>query len=181
MPPAWKADIIALTEGPEARAAKIDASFFPPVSPEGLASWEEVNRVTVPGEIRSYLLQSDGLESARGMIWPVLPLARWEVSDDPCASAHPWIRFGESATHRYLLSLGHSPSIYRHEIFGTDEEFFPGGSVSDPIPADKGMGTKEPKPIPLSQFPCLHSAQHLLPLEKGLVLSSRICHDPAPP
>jgi len=123
----WKTDIIALTEGSEARAAKIDASFFPPVLPAVLASWEEENHVTLPEEIRSYLLHSDGLEAARGVIWPILPLARWEVIDHPCASAHPWIRFGESATHRYLLSLGHSPSIYRHETDGTDEEFFAAG------------------------------------------------------
>lgn len=122
--PSWKADIIALTEGPEARAAKIDASFFPPVSEGRLAAWETDHEIALPGEIRSYLLQSDGLEAARGLMWPVLPLARWEVIDDPCASAHPWIRFGESATHRYLLSLGHSPSVYRHETFGSDEEFF---------------------------------------------------------
>lgn len=127
MLPCWKADIIVLTEGPEARAAKIDASFFPPVSPGVLAGWEAENRIALPEEIRSYLLQSDGLEAARGVVWPVLPLARWEVIDNPCASAHPWIHFGESATHRYLLSLGHSPSIYRHETLGADEEFFAAG------------------------------------------------------
>lgn len=124
MPPVWKAEIIALTEGAKARASKIDASFFPPVIEDRLAAWEMDHEVALPGEIRSFLLQSDGLEAARGLIWPVLPLGRWEVIDDPCASAHPWIRFGESATHRYLLSLGHSPSIYRHETFGSDEEFF---------------------------------------------------------
>jgi hypothetical protein len=127
MPLSWKADIIALTEGPQARAAKIDASFFPPVSTDRLATWEQEHGLVIPDEIRSYLAQSDGLEAARGLIWPVLPLARWEVINDPCASAHPWIRFGESLTHHYLLSLGHSPSIYRHETYGTDEEFFAAG------------------------------------------------------
>lgn len=124
MPPSWKADIIALTEGPEARAAKIDASFFPPVPEERLAAWETERGAVLPEEIRSYLAQSDGLEAARGLLWPVLPFARWEWIDDPCASAHPWIRFGESATHFYLLSMGHSPSVYRYERFGSDEEFF---------------------------------------------------------
>lgn len=124
MPPSWKAEIIALTEEPEARAAKIDASFFPPVPEEDLAAWATAHRLAIPEEIRSYLAQSDGLEAARGLIWPVLPFARWELVDDPCASAHPWIRFGESATHFYLLSLGHSPSVHRYERFGSDTEFF---------------------------------------------------------
>ncbi len=124
MLPSWKADIIALTEGPEARAAKIDASFFPPVPSDRLEDWERGHGTDIPEEIRSYLAQSDGLEAARGLIWPVLPLARWEFLDDDCACSHPWLRFGESATHFYLLSLGHSPSIYRYECFGSDEEFF---------------------------------------------------------
>ncbi len=124
MPPCWKTEIIALTEGVEARAARIDASFFPPVPEAHLAAWEADQGAVIPEAIRSYLAQSDGLEAARGLIWPVLPLARWEWIDDLCASAHPWIRFGESATHFYLLSMGHSPSVHRHERFGSDAEFF---------------------------------------------------------
>ncbi len=124
MSPSWKVAILGLTECPEARAAKIDASFFPPVADDQLADWERSHRVILPGEIRSFLLQSDGLEAARGLLWPVLPLARWDLIDDLCASGHPWVRFGQCAGHRYLLSLGHSPSIYRHETFGSDEEFF---------------------------------------------------------
>lgn len=120
----WKPHIIRLTESEEARAGKIDASFFPPVSETHLHSWEETNAVALPDEIRSYLLQSDGLEAQRGEAWPILPLAQWEVLHDECLSATPWIRFGETATHRYLLSTGHSPSIYRHKKFGSDEEFF---------------------------------------------------------
>lgn len=127
MSSSWKLDIIALTESTEARAAKIDASFFPPVADESLAAWERLHSVEIPGEIRGFLAQSDGLEAARGLLWPVLPISRWELVDDPCASAQRWIRFGESTTHRYLLSLGHSPSVYRHETNGSDEEFFAPG------------------------------------------------------
>lgn len=120
----WKAHIIRLTELEQARAEKIDASFFPPVPESQVTDWEKTHDISLPGEIRSYLLQSDGLEARRGEAWPVLPLPRWEILRDECASATPWIRFGETATHRYLLSTGHSPSIYRHETFGSNEEFF---------------------------------------------------------
>lgn len=124
MPSAWKPEIVALTESPAARAGKIDASFFPPVSEATIAAWENQNGGAIPDEIRSYLLASDGLEAARGELWPVLPFRQWEWIDLPCASAHPWIRFGEGREHLYLISLGHSPSIYRHERFGDDLEFF---------------------------------------------------------
>lgn len=127
MSPAWKPEIIAFTELPEARQQKIDASFFPPVSEDRLSAWEATHHLSLPDHIRSYLLQSDGLEACRGELWPVLPLAQWEVIDDPCASAHPWIRFGAGRDHLYLLSLGHSPSIYRHPRFGSNEEFFAPG------------------------------------------------------
>lgn len=127
MSPAWKPEIIALTELPEARAQKIDASFFPPVREDRLGTWETAYQVSLPAEIRGYLLQSDGLEACRGELWPVLPLVQWEVIDDSCASAHPWIRFGAGQYHLYLLSLGHSPSIYRHPRFGSGKEFFAPG------------------------------------------------------
>ncbi len=126
MSPDWKAQIIRLTEAPEARAEKIDASFFPALTPETLNTWESEHAV-IPETIRSFLLQSDGLEAARGGLWPVLPLAQWEYIDDLCISGHPWIRFGETKDWRYLISLGHSPSIYRHEKAGSDEEFFTTG------------------------------------------------------
>lgn len=127
MDPAWKPEIIRLTELPEARQQKIDASFFPPVSEARLEAWETGHDVRLPGEIRGYMLQSDGLEACRGELWPILPLAQWEFINDPCAAAHPWIRFGAGRDHLYILSLGHSPSIYRHERFGSDEEFFAPG------------------------------------------------------
>lgn len=124
---AWKSEIIALTELPEAQRRKIDASFFPPVREELLRVWEAEQKVTLPDEIRSFLLQSDGLEAACGELWPVLPMARWDVIDISCATPHPWVRFGAGRNHCYLLSLGHSPSIYRHEHFGSDETFFAPG------------------------------------------------------
>ncbi len=120
----WKARIIEWTEHPNARAKKIDASFVPPATEEFLLSWETSRTVTIPSEIRSYLAISNGLEAQRGEIWPVLPLQDWELLIDECSSPDPWIRFGETLEFRYLLSLGHSPSIYRHARFGSDEEFF---------------------------------------------------------
>ncbi|MEM9016060.1 MAG: SMI1/KNR4 family protein [Verrucomicrobiota bacterium] len=125
MPPvAWKPHIIALTEHPDARKAKRDASFFPPVLETRLAEWEVEHRIKLPSEMRSYLLQSDGLEAQRGEIWPVLPLSQWDVLNDECVSPDPWVRFGETEEYWYLLSVGHSPSIYRHRRFGSGEEFF---------------------------------------------------------
>ncbi len=123
----WKPAIISLTEGPEARARKIDASFFPPVPEETLAAWEGKHDLVIPAELRTFVRQSDGLEAACGQMWPVLPFARWEAIDDACLSGHPWIRFGEGSDHHYLVSLGHSPSIYRYQRFGSDEEFFAPG------------------------------------------------------
>lgn len=76
MPSDWKPFIIGLTEGAAARAGKIDASFFPPVSERRLSDWEARHGHKVPGEIRGFLLQSEGLEAARGLLWPVLPLAK---------------------------------------------------------------------------------------------------------
>jgi hypothetical protein len=120
----WKAHIISLTESGEARSRKIDASFFPPVEEVSLSNWEMEHGAPIPESIRSFLRQSDGLEAQRGEIWPVLPFAQWEFLHDECSGPDPWIRFGETENWRYLLSLGHSPSIYRHANFGSDEEFF---------------------------------------------------------
>lgn len=123
----WKPWIISLTESPAAREAKIDASFFPPVPEATLAEWEAENGGLVPPELRSFLLASDGLEAQRGEIWPVLPLAKWEFLDCGCVSADPWIRFGETKEFLYLISLGEGCPIYRHERFGSDEQFFAAG------------------------------------------------------
>ena len=122
----WKPHIIRLTEGPAARAGKIDALFYPPLAEEIIAAWESEKGHKLPEEIRSYLLQSNGLEAQCGTIWPVLPFEQWEFIYDECTAPHPWLRFGETMDYRYLLSLGHSPSVYRHAIFGSDGEFFAG-------------------------------------------------------
>jgi len=120
----WKADIIKLTEHPAARAGKIDASFFPPATEEELAALEKEESLEIPARIRSYLNTSNGLEAQRGEIWPVLPVSDWEIIRNECSSPHPWIRFGETEEFHYLLSLGHSPSIYRYGKFESNEEFF---------------------------------------------------------
>ncbi len=119
----WKKEIIALTEHPAAKAGKIDASFFPPVSEEAIQSWEIQQSRKIPGEIRSYLAQSDGLEAQRGEAWPVLPFSQWDLIDDACACSEPMLRFGETEEYFYHVSLGHSPSIYRAEKFGSRLEF----------------------------------------------------------
>lgn len=89
-----------------------------------LSKWEANHNLSIPAEIRSYLIQSDGLEAQRGEAWPVLPFAEWVLIDDACATVDPWLQFGETSGHHYLLSLGHSPSIYRVQRFGSDPEFF---------------------------------------------------------
>ena len=120
----WKPLIIGLTEKPNACAQKIDASFFSPVDASVLEAWEKEHANSLPAEIKSFLTQSNGLEAQCGSMWPVLPIEKWEFIHDECMSSHPWIRFGESKEFRYLISLGHSPSIYRHATFASDEEFF---------------------------------------------------------
>lgn len=120
----WKPWIISLTELPAAREAKIDASFFPPVSEASLAAWESEHGSCIPRELRSFQFESDGLEAQRGEIWPVLPMSKWEFLDCGCVSPDPWIRFAETLKFRYLISLDDRGLIYRHETFGSKEEFF---------------------------------------------------------
>ncbi len=124
MPKDWKADIIEMTEHPAARAGKIDASFFPPAAEEKLVSLESEQTISIPARLRSYLATSNGLEAQKGEIWPVLPICNFEIIRNECSSPHPWIRFGETTDFHYLISLGHSPSVYRYEKFGSNEEFF---------------------------------------------------------
>lgn len=120
----WKQYVIELTEHPAAVSDRTDASFFPPVSEERLRQWEKENKARLPDRMRNFLQTSDGLEARVGRIWPILPLSAWERIDLPCAFSDPFLRFGRTETHRYLVSLGHSPSIYRHEEFGGEAEFF---------------------------------------------------------
>ncbi len=120
----WKPWIISLTEQHLAREAKIDASFFPPNSMASLEEWESENGAAVPCELRSFIETSDGLEAQRGEIWPVLPLAKWVLIDCGCISSGPWIRFGESQDFRYLISLDGRGLVFRHETFGSKDEFF---------------------------------------------------------
>lgn len=123
MPPTWKSRILELTEHPQARDAKIDATFFPPVLEEDLLGWEEKHEVPIPESVRTFLAESDGLEAGRGELWPVLPLAQWQVFHDECSSPEPAIRFGESESCLYLLSLGRTASVYRQRKGEAEEEF----------------------------------------------------------
>ena len=87
----WKAEIIALTELPEARARKADALFFPPAAESDLANWEKKFGMRIPEDLRSFLLISDGLEAQKGEMWPVLPLDEWSARDGQT------VFFGETA------------------------------------------------------------------------------------
>lgn len=123
----WKPHIIGLTEYPEARASRIDASFFPPVTEARLREWEQEREVRVPEDLAGFLLQSDGLEAQTGWMWPVLPLPEWEVFFDGCQGAQPWVRFGRSREGHYWWSPGCGTSIYRTDLSGGDPEFFASG------------------------------------------------------
>jgi len=128
----WKADIIILTEHPESRRLKIDASFFPPVGEGNLTAWESGHGLRLPEDLRSFVLCSDGLEAQRGEMWPVLPLKHWDVLRDECVGPQPMVRFGESAGRRYFfLAESSGPDaapasalIRRHELHGSEDEFF---------------------------------------------------------
>jgi hypothetical protein len=120
----WKQHLIALTEQESARALKLDVSFFPPVREEGLLAWEATHAAVIPGELRGFLAESDGLEVGIGTRWVVRPLAEWDVREDLCSSRHRWVCFGDDATHRYLFPLAEQASIYQEERYGADEHFF---------------------------------------------------------
>lgn len=125
----WKAKIMDLVANLAIQSQKIDTLFFSAVTETKLHGWE-TKHASIPDEIRSFLAQSDGLAADRGLLKPVWHLEQWEHIDDLCISGHPWVRFGEDEEYFYLLSLGHSPSIYRHAKDGSDEEFFASGFLS---------------------------------------------------
>ena len=116
--------IIALTELPEARERKLDSTFFPALTESEIASWEQANGECLPTGFRSFYLESNGMEAGRGELNPILPLEQCQILPQGCELPDPWLEFGRSPTHRYFVSLGDSPTIYRVGKFGSDEEFF---------------------------------------------------------
>lgn len=120
----WKSEIIALTELPEARETKLDSTFFPALTESEIATWEQANDERLPPDFRSFFLESNGLEAGRGELDPILPLEKCQVLPQGCELPVPWLEFGRSQTHRYFVSLGESPTIYRVAEFGSEEEFF---------------------------------------------------------
>ncbi len=109
----WKPTIIRWTEMPEARAKKIDSTFFPPVSEAELSRWEAEHSVILPEVWRSYMLISNGLEAMRGELWPILPIEDWQVTSDG------WVAVGQSLTHCYHLQAK-EPGQVRQVANGDD-------------------------------------------------------------
>ena len=120
----WKPFLIELTELPPAKAAKMDVTFFSSLAEERLSDWESRNEVRLPRSLRSFYLQSDGMEAQKGEWRPVLPLSECELLPQGCELAEPWLEFGRSLSHRYFSKLEEPGTIYRVEVFGSDPEFF---------------------------------------------------------
>lgn len=120
----WKPFLIELTELPQAKAAKMDVTFFSALPEERLVDWENREGVQLPEALRSFLLQSDGMEAQKGEWQPVLSLADCELLPEGCKLAEPWLEFGRSLTHRYFYQLVKDGSVYRVERLGSEPEFF---------------------------------------------------------
>lgn len=113
-----------MTEFPEAREAKIDSTFFPPLSGAEIDSWEASNDLSLPEALRSFYLQSDGMEAQKGILIPVLGLQKCVVMPAGCRLEKPWIRFAAIESWFYFYNLA-TDSIFRVEEFGSSEpEFF---------------------------------------------------------
>ena len=125
--PGWKAVVLALTEHPNARAAKRDSTFFPPVTESEVAAWEARMEVSLPATLRGYYLQSNGLEAQKGTIWPILPLAECQVVDCGCRSNVPWLKFGKTPEADYFAEIKPgSRAVYRNDGFSSEMEFYAG-------------------------------------------------------
>ncbi len=120
----WKPFLIELTELPQAKAAKMDVTFFTALDEDGLSDWESCNAVRLPKSLRSFYLQSDGMEAQKGEWHPILPLSECELLPQGCELSEPWLEFGRSFSHRYFSKLDEPGSIYRVEFFGSEPEFF---------------------------------------------------------
>ncbi|MEM9281186.1 MAG: SMI1/KNR4 family protein [Verrucomicrobiota bacterium] len=99
----WKRHIITLTEGSDARAAKRDASFFPPVADSTISGWEAAHKIKIPVQFRSFLNQSNGLEAQCGTMWPVLPFEDWETVSVDTQIPKILVRFGERENCTFLF------------------------------------------------------------------------------
>ncbi|MEM1295239.1 MAG: SMI1/KNR4 family protein [Verrucomicrobiota bacterium] len=111
----WKPHIISLTEHPQARARKCDASFFPPVAEQAILQLEKEGAFQIPSQLRSFIGQSDGLEARRGEIWPVLPTGQWSglPTDSAGKEATDFVGFGETDRGSYLFSVSQSEVIFQ--------------------------------------------------------------------
>ncbi len=112
LPKLWKPFIISLTEGDAARTGKLDASFFPPCSEEGLLTWERSERQTLPPALRCFYLQSNGMEAGCGTAWPILPLERTVAHTDEC-HAFPFQIFGTTTRGEYAIHLREGQIYHR--------------------------------------------------------------------
>lgn len=120
----WRSKLIALTELPEARAKKLDVTFFPALTEAEIGAWELKHEVSLPCELREFYLESDGMEAGIGQLKPVFPLGECDVLPQGCELPVPWLEFGRTAQFRFLISTGDSPVVYCVEEFGSEPEFF---------------------------------------------------------
>ncbi|MEM7011257.1 MAG: GNAT family N-acetyltransferase, partial [Verrucomicrobiota bacterium] len=120
----WRSKLIALTELPEARAKKLDVTFFPALTEAEVAAWESKHEVSLPKELREFYLESDGMEAGIGQLKPVFPLGDCDVLPQGCELPAPWLEFGRTAQNRFFISLGDSAIVHQVEEFGSEPEFF---------------------------------------------------------
>ena len=120
----WRSKLIALTELPEARAKKLDVTFFPALAEAEIAAWESTHEIWLPSELREFYLESDGMEAGIGRMNPVLTLGECDVLPQGCELPVPWLEFGRSTQFRFMISTGDSPVVHCVEEFGSEPQFF---------------------------------------------------------
>ncbi|MEM1297085.1 MAG: SMI1/KNR4 family protein [Verrucomicrobiota bacterium] len=120
----WKPFLIELTELPQAKASKMDVTLFTALGEDSVSDWETRHEVRLPQSLRSFYLQSNGMEAQNGKWQPVMPLADCDLLPQGCELAEPWLEFGRSVSHRYFTKLEEPGSIYCVEHLGSEPEFF---------------------------------------------------------